>query len=94
VIESGGYFGEMSLLTGEPRSATVLARGEVTLLEVKADTFREVGEISPQAIEQVALVAVARRADLMQAKSAGVSAAVADVPATILARMRKFLRLR
>ena len=28
-IERGGYFGEMSLLTGEPRSATVLAVGDV-----------------------------------------------------------------
>ena len=34
-IQPGGYFGEMSLLTGEPRTATVLAVGDVDVIEIE-----------------------------------------------------------
>ncbi|MGH9372463.1 MAG: cyclic nucleotide-binding domain-containing protein, partial [Vicinamibacterales bacterium] len=57
-IETGGYFGEMSLLTGEPRSATVVARGETVVLELTAEQFRALGVETPQAIEQVGLAAL------------------------------------
>src|SRR4029079_19504717 len=40
LIGRGGYFGEMSLLTGEPRSATVLATGDVAVVEIDAELFR------------------------------------------------------
>ena len=93
-IEKGGYFGEMSLLTGEPRSATVIARGEAVVLELNADLFRRFGLESPQAIEQVGLAAVTRRTELDRAKSAARGAAVADAPATFMARMKRFLRLQ
>ena len=93
-IEKGGYFGEMSLLTGEPRSATVVARGEVTVLEVDAEVFRRLGQESPAAIEQVGLAAVARRAELDRARTAAHGTAVTQAPATFLARMKRFLRLR
>ena len=94
VIEQGGYFGEMSLLTGEPRSATVLARGEAVVLELDADLFRRLGIESPHALEQVGLAAVTRRAELDRARSAVRGAELADAPATFLARMKKFLRLQ
>jgi len=92
-IEKGGYFGEMSLLTGEPRSATVVARGETVVLELNADVFRNLGVESPHAIEAVGLAAVARRAELDRVRAAG-KVAVADAPETLIARMKKFLRLR
>jgi CRP-like cAMP-binding protein len=94
VIEQGGYFGEMSLLTGEPRSATVLARGEVVVLELDAVLFRRLGIESPLALEQVALAAVTRREELDRARSAVRGAERADAPATFLARMKRFLRLQ
>ncbi len=94
VIEQGGYFGEMSLLTGEPRSATVLARGEVVVLELDAALFRRLGIESPLALEQVALAAVTRREELDRARSAVRGAERADAPATFLARMKRFLRLQ
>lgn len=93
-IENGGYFGEMSLLTGEPRAATVVARRETVVLELTAEQFRRLGAGHPAAVEQVAVAAVARRAELDVAKLAGRGPAVADAPATFLARMRKFLHLR
>ena len=93
-IEAGGYFGEMSLLTGEPRSATVVARGETVVLELDVELFRKFGQDSPGAVEQIGLAAAARRAELDRVKIATQGAAVADAPATFLARMKKFLRLR
>jgi CRP-like cAMP-binding protein len=92
-IRSGGYFGEMSLLTGEPRSATVVARGEVVVLELSAEVFRRLGVDSPQAIEQVGLSAITRRAEIDRTRSAARDTAVAEAPATFLVRMKRFLRL-
>lgn len=92
-IERGGYFGEMSLLTGEPRTATVLARGDSSVLEVDAEVFRSLGAVNPQALEQVGVAAATRRVALDQLRAAGTGTAVADAPATFLGRMRRFLRV-
>ena len=92
VIEPGGYFGEMSLLTGEPRTATVVARGDTHVLEIDADLFRRLGATNPDAIEQIGIAAVTRRAELEQVRTSSHGAVVADAPATFVARMRKFLR--
>lgn len=93
VIDPGGYFGEMSLLTGEPRTATVVARGDTHVIEIDADLFRRLGAAHPLAIEQIGVAALTRRAELEQVRAASPGAAVADAPATFVARMRKFLRL-
>ena len=92
-IDRGGYFGEMSLLTGEPRTATVVARGDCSVLEIEADVFRSLGAANPQALEQVGVAAATRRVELDQMRTAGTGAAVADAPATFLGRMRRFLRV-
>ena len=84
----------MSLLTGDPRSASVVARGDTVVLELDADVFRALGAADPQAIEQVGIAAVTRRAQLTQIRDAAQSAVTVDVPATFLGRMKKFLRLR
>jgi small-conductance mechanosensitive channel len=93
-IEKGGYFGEMSLLTGDPRSATVLARGDTSVLELDAAVFRALGAADPKAVEEIGLAAHNRRAELEQIRDAAQNAVVADVPATFLGRMKKFLGLR
>jgi CRP-like cAMP-binding protein len=90
-IEPGGYFGEMSLLTGEPRTATVIARGDTTVLEVDAAALRLLGAADPQAMDRVAHAAVTRRAELNAARVTAVPAAVAGAKETLFARMRKFL---
>jgi CRP-like cAMP-binding protein len=92
-IEEGGYFGEMSLLTGDPRTATVVARGEVVAIEIGADVFRRLADISPRAVEQVATAAAARRAELDGVRASLQAAAVVEARSTLLTRMRKFLRI-
>lgn len=92
-IERGGYFGEMSLLTGDPRTATVVAKGDVRAVEIDAGVFRQLGEVSPHTVEQVGAAAAARRVELAAARTSAKSAAVAEPPANFLARMRRFLHL-
>jgi CRP-like cAMP-binding protein len=91
-IERGGYFGEMSLLTGDPRTATVLADGDSVVVEIGADLFRRLGAQHPEAMEKMATAAVLRRTDLDQIKTAA-SATMTVEATTLVARMKKFLRL-
>jgi small-conductance mechanosensitive channel/CRP-like cAMP-binding protein len=92
-IEKGGYFGEMSLLTGDPRTATVVADGDTVVLEIDAELFRTLGVESPHAIERIGVAALTRRGELDQVRLAARGAAVADAPATFLSRMKRFLRM-
>jgi small-conductance mechanosensitive channel len=91
-IQRGGYFGEMSLLTGEPRSATVLAVGDVAVVEIGADLFRRLAAAHPEAIEKVGMAAMVRRAGLEEMRTATAGAAAVETT-TLMARMKKFLRL-
>ena len=91
-IERGGYFGEMSLLTGEPRSATVVAIGDVVVVEIAADLFRRLAIVHPEAIEKIGLAAMVRRAGLEQMRSATAGTVTVETT-TLVARMKKFLRL-
>jgi small-conductance mechanosensitive channel len=89
---AGGYFGEMSLLTGDPRTATVLAVGDVDAIELDADLFRRLAAEHPAAIEKIGVAAVTRRAGLEAARAAAADT-VATTADTLLSRMKKFLRL-
>ena len=94
VIETGGYFGEMSLLTGDARSASVVARGDTAVLELDADVFRALGAADPKSVEEIGVAAMTRRAQLAQIRDAAPNATAAEAPATFLGRMKKFLRLK
>ncbi|MEO6235705.1 MAG: mechanosensitive ion channel family protein [Vicinamibacterales bacterium] len=91
-IQRGGYFGEMSLLTGEPRSATVLAVGDVSAVEIGAELFRRMAALHPEAIEKIGVAALERKAGLEQVKTAAAGAATV-VTTTLVTRMKKFLGL-
>jgi len=89
---AGGYFGEMSLLTGAPRTATVLAVGDVHTIEIGVDLFRRLAAAQPDAIEKIAVLATSRRAGLEAARTAAASHGTAEAD-TMLSRMKRFLGL-
>ncbi len=64
------FFGEMSLLTGEPRSATVRAAKECHLLAVGKSAFAQVLEASPELAELVSQTIAGRQAGLTVAQEA------------------------
>jgi len=56
--------GEMSLMTGARRSATVVALGDVTAMEISKVALEEMLAAAPQLIDRFALVLTERRAEL------------------------------
>jgi CRP-like cAMP-binding protein len=82
----------MSLLTGDPRTATVVARGDCAVLEITADAFRHYVQNRPDVIEPLATAAAARRKELDQSRAAG-AAAVSVTPISLAERMRRFFGL-
>lgn len=91
-IQAGGYFGEMSLLTGEPRTATVLAVDDIAVIEIGVDLFRRVAAAHPEAVEKIAEAAMARRIGLEAARASATGSATAET-ASLVSRMKRFLRL-
>ena len=61
VLEDGDFFGEMALLSDEPRNASVRSRGVTTLLRLDRDSFDDLLERDGDARSLVEGVAEARR---------------------------------
>jgi CRP-like cAMP-binding protein len=61
VLEPGVAFGEISLLTGEPRTATVRALTEATLVEIDKATLAPILEANPSLVAELDRIIVERR---------------------------------
>jgi CRP-like cAMP-binding protein len=57
-------FGEMGVMTGEPRAASVIAATEVECYRLERQAFRELLEGRPDLAEAISKVMAARRAEL------------------------------
>jgi small-conductance mechanosensitive channel/CRP-like cAMP-binding protein len=53
VLGPGDYFGEMSLMTGAPRVATITTLAETRLLEVGKESFRAILATHPELVEEL-----------------------------------------
>ncbi len=65
----GAFFGEMSLMTGEPRMATVRTLRETQVLVVSKGAFAKVLDASPELAERISEMLAERRAQLDSASS-------------------------
>jgi CRP-like cAMP-binding protein len=61
VLRSGDCFGEMSLLTGERRSATIRADADCEVLEIGQEAMAEVLRDSPQCLTQLSELLAKRK---------------------------------
>jgi small-conductance mechanosensitive channel/CRP-like cAMP-binding protein len=61
LLESGSAFGEISLLTGEPRLATVRTLEETVLVEIDKATFAPILEKNPSLVGELDAVVLERR---------------------------------
>ncbi len=63
-LGKGSFFGEMGLMTGAPRSASVIAKTDVECYRVDKEVFEEILRARPAIAEEMIHILVTRRAEL------------------------------
>ena len=97
-LKQGDCFGEMSLLTGERRSATVHAQGDCFVMEIGKELMGAVVREAPECLRQLSEILAVRRLETEGiVKEAGLSADHAarerEYRATFLDRLQKMFTL-
>ena len=92
----GFFFGEMSLLTGEPRGATVTALADVTVLVVTKDRFADVLTANPRVAERLSVAVAKRKAEVAEGMAEGeaLSAEGRYTRENILIRIKEFFNIK
>lgn len=97
VLGPGEVFGEMSLLTGEPRAASAVALSDVECWRLDKDAFQKVLREKPEFAGPIAKLLAERRVGLLEARDrldgASRQAQVDREQSDVLQRMRRFLGL-
>jgi small-conductance mechanosensitive channel/CRP-like cAMP-binding protein len=93
-LENGAFFGEMSLLTGAPRSATVTAETDVQVLCVSKQDFAGLLQANASLADKLAAALETRLAALRTILNAPAGTAPrSDTRSALTARIRQFFRL-
>jgi small-conductance mechanosensitive channel/CRP-like cAMP-binding protein len=96
-MEAGGFFGEISLLTGEPRSATVTSEGGCEVMVLSKAALAPLLQGDPRLAELIASAVVARQArsaaKLEDRRRQLEEPATAHAQASLLGRIRSFFKL-
>ncbi|HQX54730.1 MAG TPA: mechanosensitive ion channel family protein [Pyrinomonadaceae bacterium] len=96
VISSLGendFFGEMSLLTGQPRSATVSATEETEVMQIGKNAIRPIFEANPDVVNSIVEIIDERRTKLTSSNATDES--IDDKTSLgVLSSIRKFFGLR
>ena len=88
----GEFFGEMSLMTGEDRTADVVAHEETSVLVIDRGAMTQLMEKHPDIVEHMSRVLAERQASLVALKEAGEAAPRDSVhdERELMARIRRF----
>ena len=93
-LGAGQFFGEMSLMTGAARSATVVSATDLECYRIDKDVFQTLILARPEIADQIAEVLAARREALESARGQRAATSRADVKADLVDRIRGFFGLR
>ncbi|HEY4283209.1 MAG TPA: mechanosensitive ion channel family protein [Chthoniobacterales bacterium] len=96
-LRGGDYFGEMGLMTGEPRTSTVLATTDVKCYRLGREAFQAIVRRRPEIAEAISLTLAHRRVGLDTAREEATEEAMREkmqnAQGALLRRIRNFLAL-
>jgi small-conductance mechanosensitive channel/CRP-like cAMP-binding protein len=96
-VRAGQFFGEMGVLAGEARNATVVAKTDVECYRLDRASFQALLLARPEIANEVSRVIASRKPGLESAR-AEVASAMAEAPATsqpaLLDRIQRFFGLK
>jgi hypothetical protein len=91
-MREGDFFGEMGLLTGEPRTATVIAQEETHVLEIDNLCLKPILEDNPELVESFSRIVEERRSLLAEKQLEKDTVKTAD-KAGVFGSIKKFFGL-
>lgn len=95
-LPAGSFFGEMGLMTGAPRTATVVARSDAECYRLDKAAFEDIVRSRPSIADEITQVLVTRRAALdlaQQGAGGGAGQGPREQHGELLARIRRFFGL-
>jgi len=96
-LHPGDFFGERGMMTGEPRSADVIALTDVECYRLDRDSFHDILRKRPEIAEDISKVLARRRAELEAAREdlteEAKRARMRDHQGDLLQRIRNFFAL-
>jgi small-conductance mechanosensitive channel/CRP-like cAMP-binding protein len=92
-LTANDFFGEMSLLTGEPRTATVVAEDEVDVLEIRKGALKPIFEANPELMNSVYEI-IEERKLLLQEKADDESVDAPSASKGVLSSIRRFFGIK
>jgi len=93
-LHENDFFGEMSLLTGEPRTATVVAVDETEVLRIDKNGLKPIFEGNPALVQSIYELIEERRELLKTNEEVPGDEKKAEKQKTVMRSIRKFFGLR
>lgn len=91
-LNAGEFFGEMSLLTGEPRTANVVADTETKVIEIEHNVLKPLFETNPELVRLVSEIIEDRRTLLRDSEDMDQNIATASTSGAMV-KIKKFFGL-
>ena len=92
-LKENDFFGEMSLLTGEPRSATVVATEETEVVQIRKQALKPIFEGNPQLVLAIGEI-IEQRKGVLVAESPSISETDENGSRGVLRSIKNFFGLR
>lgn len=88
------FFGELSLLTGSPRTATIVAHKDCEFIIINAETFKSVIMSQPDLVNTISNIITARQVELEESQknksSEELAYEIQEKSSNLLAKMKRF----
>ena len=92
-LRTNDFFGEMSLLTGQPRTANVIAEDETEVLQIKKTALKPLFEANPELMKSICEIVEERR-ELLKPNGNEPHAETSENDAGVLNSIRRFFGMR